>query len=127
MGSTVKNWNKLNKFEVFENRVLLTRFAKEYEGIFGERINVGCRRCLNEAYQKIINYKNKDMEKVNDCDYLLKAKYEGTFWKGNPIRNGDLTNKVGNDLLKNHKAGALLFERIPKVKTETKVKVKVKK
>ena len=64
------------------------------------------------------------MKKLNDCDYLLKAKYEGIFFNGKPLRNSELTNKIAEDLLKNHKAGKSLFEKMGTPEADAPILIK---
>ena len=64
--------------------------------------------------------------KTNDCDYQLKAKYEGVFYNKKPLRNSSLTNKIAEDLLKNHKAGKELFEKMGSIKADENVNIKIK-
>lgn len=48
--------------------------------------------------------------------YVLKAKYNGIPLSfGSPIlvTNANLTDEIAQNLLKNHKRGALLFDKIP--------------
>jgi len=122
MDSGVRTWVNYKPFEIFDSKLLTISFANDFFHLFGEKLNVGCRKCLEASYKRMINFNFKEMKKDNDCEYLLKSKYEGIFWKGNPIRNGDLTDKVAKDLLKNHKAGKDLFEKIPVEKAKPKSK-----
>lgn len=53
--------------------------------------------------------------KIVKCDFVLKAKYNGIQLgtNGQPIRNGEMNNKIARELLLKHPAGALLFDKMP--------------
>lgn len=59
------------------------------------------------------------MKTENKSKYTLKAKYNGIQLgvNGQPIRNGEMTDKQAFELLKKHPRGAELFDVIP-VKTK---------
>lgn len=114
------------KAAVFRDRSkggLLVSFLREYKEQFGGGVlNVSCSKCRNDYWN---NYENLFIMKEEvKCDYVLKAKYNAIFFKGNPIRIGELTNAVAKDMLENHPAGADLFEVIPKPKPKAKAKKK---
>ena len=82
--------------------------------------------CINDAYKRLISYtNNKTM--AEESNYKLKLKYQGAFWKGKPLQNGSMTDKLAKDLIKNHPKGEGLFSVLPKeevkeVKKETTTK-----
>lgn len=109
----MRDWGKVNRGSIVNDRALLLEFSNDYAKHFG-RLNIGCKKCIAEAFRKLINLKTNNMK--TECNYLLKKKYEGVFFEGKPIRNGDLTDKLSERLLKKHPAGASLFEIIPEAK-----------
>ena len=123
MGASVKDWSELGFSEIYDNRTNKINFAVDFRKVYGEKLNVGCRKCIREAYKRIINDKSNKFKTMGKV-FKLKKKYEGVFYKGKPIRNGDLSNKVANDLLKNHKAGADLFETIGEAEEKEPTKIK---
>lgn len=108
----MRDWSKINKGSISNDRTLLLEFTQDFNKHLG-KLNIGCKQCISDAYNRLIKFKPNEMGKVNDCDYRLKSKYEGIFFEGNPIRNGDLTNEVCHRLLGLHKAGISLFDRFP--------------
>jgi hypothetical protein len=112
------DWRGIDKSLILNDRALLKEFTLDYQAIYG-KLNIGCHKCIDEAYFKMTN-----PQKMQDPDFSLKKKYEGTFWKDKPIRNADLTLEVALDLLKNHQAGATLFDIVPKEKVPTITKAK---
>ena len=61
------------------------------------------------------------MKETIKCDYVLHAKYNGIQLgrNGQPIRNGEMTNKIAKELLEKHPRGAALFSKMPEIKEET--------
>ena len=119
MGTSIKTWRDFGSAKIFSSKSLTIQFAKDFEDLFGERLNVGCRKCLQRAYQRI--NKNNKTKIMNECNYQLKAKYEGIFYKDKPLRNSSLTNKLSEELLKKHKAGKDLFEKMPVANATIKI------
>lgn len=107
---TTINWAEINRHSIEGDRVLLQRFVDDYQKFFG-KLNIGCGDCISDAYEKLIHLKQKKM--ASNCDYKLKAKYEGTWFEDQPIRNGDLTNKLAKAILARHPGGESLFDVIP--------------
>jgi len=107
----MKDWSKINKHSIVQDRVLLKEFSNDYQELFNTKLNIGCGKCIDEAYKRIISLKNNNMKKT--CNYRLKLKYEGTFFKGSLIRNGDLTDEIAGKLLKEHPHGEQLFDITP--------------
>lgn len=56
------------------------------------------------------------MKEAIKCDYVLKLKYNGIQLgtNGRPIRNGEITNAIGKQLIKEHPHGLALFDKYPK-------------
>lgn len=52
--------------------------------------------------------------KTQKKEFRLHKKYEGTLWKGEPIRNSDLTLEIAIDMRDNHPRAELLFDIVPK-------------
>ena len=132
----MRDWRKLNKVTVFTGKDkngnrYLTQFLRDYQKTFNVlEINAGCERCLNEYYSKLILKLNTmSNNKKQDCAYVLKLKYHGipkTPGSRDLITNENLTNEIGDFLLKNHPRGEMLFDAMPenagkaKSKSETK-------
>jgi len=115
----MRDWLKYDKGAIFRDKSkggLLSIFLKEYKEQFGGSINPSCRKCLNSYYGNYINSLN--MSELVKCDYELHAKYNGIQLgaNGQPIRNGEMTNKKAKELLEKHPHGAKLFVKIPEVK-----------
>lgn len=104
-------WIDVDIGSIVKNRALFKQFILDYERHFG-KLNIGCNLCIKDAHRKLV--KKLNSRNMETPKYRLKKKYEGTFWKGNPIRNGDLTEQVAKDLIANHPAGKLLFDILPK-------------
>lgn len=115
MDTTIIDWIDVDRHSILNDRALMQKFVDDYRKLFNQNVEVGCRACIDDAYNRITNYKNKKMANKN-CGYVLKEKYAGTIWKGRPIRNGDLTVKLAEELLNNHPAKHNLFDVIPKDK-----------
>ncbi len=55
------------------------------------------------------------MKIESKCLFKLRHKYNGIQLghSGRPIRNDEITNEIGLELLEKHPRGALLFEKMP--------------
>ncbi len=104
----MRDWSKIHKRSILKDRALLKEFTLDYKSKFG-KLNIGCGKCIDEAYRKLTK------KKMETPKFKLKRKYEGIIWKGQPVRNYDLTEKVAIDLLKNHNAKEKLFDIVPKL------------
>tara|TARA_R110002012_G_scaffold119725_1_gene268819 strand:+ start:171 stop:560 length:390 start_codon:yes stop_codon:yes gene_type:complete len=106
---------------------LFFQFLSEYKEYFNSgKLNPACASCRKKYWSNYLKlFKMKNEVK---CDYVLKAKYNGINLTptSQPIRNGEMTNKIALELLKKHKKGAELFEVIPE-KKEVKKKSTVAK
>ena len=116
MDRTIIDWIDIDRHSILNDRVLMQAFVDDYRKLFNQNLEVGCRACIDNAYNRITNYKNIKM--ANKSGYVLKEKYSGTIWKGRPIRNGDLSEELGKELLENHPARHNLFDSLPKGKTD---------
>lgn len=120
----MRDWSKINQNSIKSDRVLLKEFALDFEKTFKEKLNIGCNLCIKDAYKRLNSINSKQMKtKKNECEYKFKAMYNGSlFWKGKPVRSGEMTDKLAKDLIKNHPHGKGLFDSIPK-KTAKKKEV----
>tara|TARA_R110002012_G_scaffold190633_1_gene358198 strand:- start:7462 stop:8079 length:618 start_codon:yes stop_codon:yes gene_type:complete len=119
----MKDWRTLDKDTILTGKDengnrYLSQFLKEYERTFQpDMINAGCQRCLDDYYNKFLKYLNTmGTKKVNDSGYVLKSKYDGIpleFGSQTFVRNSTITREQGDQLIKNHKRGAELFEKVP--------------
>lgn len=104
---------------------LLLNFLRDYKKHFNTgKLNPSCSSCRLEYWRNYINlFKNKEMEKSK---YILKLKYNGINLgaTGQPIRNGEMTDKQAEELIKNHPKGKDLFDFIPEPKIKPKAKKK---
>lgn len=122
------DWLKIDKVTIFKGKDengnrYLNQFLSDYKKIFNAKeINAGCERCLEDYYFKLI--KHLQMGKsINDSGYILKAKYDGIpLGFGSPIlvTNANITKKYAEKLIKEHKRGVDLFDKIPEVVLEEK-------
>lgn len=117
----VDKYKKLGKAAVFRDTSrngLLTNFLKDYKLEFGGgKLNPSCSSCRNDYWNNYLNLFKMKQEVV--CDYELHQKYSGGIQlgvNGRPIRNGEMTNEIAEELLKTHPRGALLFSKMPEVK-----------
>tara|TARA_R110000803_G_scaffold149081_7_gene214552 strand:- start:2364 stop:2795 length:432 start_codon:yes stop_codon:yes gene_type:complete len=108
---------------------LFAKFLKSYSEEFGnKKLNPACSSCRTEYWNNYLNLFK--MKTENKSKYTLKAKYNGIQLgiNGQPIRNGEMTDKQAFELLKKHPRGADLFEEAPvKVKAVKKAVKKVVK
>lgn len=115
---------KLGKQQVFRNKVVLLSFLKEYKQYFKTgNLTPSCSSCKTKYWN---NYTNLFiMKEKTECDYILHQKYNGIQLgtNGQPIRNGEMTNEIGKELLENHPRGKDLFSKIP-VKKQRRKRVK---
>lgn len=124
-----KAWLKYDKQTIFADKRrggLFVTFLKEYRDQFKVSVNANCPGCFETYYKNYLN-SIKPKEKMSTttkskCDYELHKKYENITMKygGARIRNRDLTNKLGKEILENHPHGAKLFVRMPE-KVEAKI------
>ena len=104
---------------------LLFEFLTEYKKEFNTgSLNPSCKICRKEYWT---NYQN--LFKMSDeikSEYILKAKYNGIQLgvNGQPIRNGEMTDKIAKELIKKHPHGKNLFSFIPEPKVIKKAPVK---
>lgn len=118
------NWLSLNKETIFNGKDekgnrYLSQFLSDYKKTFNpDIINAGCKRCLNDYYLKFTKHlAMSDKTEKTKSGYALKAKYEGiplSFGSRTFVTNNNITNEMGDELLKNHPAGEKLFTTIPK-------------
>ena len=120
------SWLSVDKGAIFRDKSrngLLSNFLKDYKNEFGGSINPGCRKCLNDYYNKFIKKYTMKNDTPLKCDYELHKKYNGIQLgvNGRPIRNGEMTNEIAKELLEKHPRGVLLFSKYPveEVKEET--------
>lgn len=120
----MRDWYKINENSIKSDRVLLKEFALDFEKTFKEKLSIGCSLCIKDAYKRLNSINSKQMKtKKNECEYKFKAMYNGSlFWKGKPVRSGEMTDKLAKDLIKNHPHGKGLFDSIPKKTAKKKEK-----
>lgn len=105
---------------------LLFQFLTQYKSEFGGVLNPSCSSCRLDYWTKYQNLFNMKAEVVSL--YRLKAKYNGMQLgaNGQPIRNGEMTDAIAEELLSKHPAGALLFDVMPEPKAEVVKEIKKK-
>lgn len=122
------DWLSINREKIFSGKDekgnrYLSQFLSDYKKTFSpDVINAGCTRCLNDYHTKFIKHlamPNKT-EKTKS-GYALKAKYEGiplAFGSRTFVTNKNITDEMGDSLVKNHPAGKDLFITIPEKEVE---------
>lgn len=91
-------------------KMFLADYVKEFEG----KPNAGCSKCIKD-YLKKYNKKLENMSKTKtNCDYELKAKYEGLQigLTGRTVNNRNITNELAQELLCYHDASKI-FSKFP--------------
>lgn len=120
----MRDWRLLDKVAIFTGKDkngnrYLTSFLKDYKRIFHPLdINAGCERCLNDYYNKILNYLTMAPKENKNTDFILKIKYNGIplkFGSRILVTNANLTDEIGSFLLANHPRGEKLFDKIGKI------------
>lgn len=111
-------WGNFRREQIIRDRSLLLQFSQDYEKAFNRRLTIGCKKCIEKAYRELTQFienseTNLNLKTMGKPEFRLHKKYEGMIWKNQPIRNSDLTLEVAQDLLKNHKRGAELFDIVP--------------
>lgn len=117
----MRDWTKYDKQSIFNDKKkggLLVSFLTEYKEHFKlNTVNASCAKCFNSYYENYLNSlpMAKEIKEKVECDYVLHKKYNGIQLgtNGRPIRNGEMTNEVAEQLLKEHPHGAKLFEIMP--------------
>jgi len=112
----MRKWSEINKQSIVNNKLLLLEFYKDFEKIFNSKINIGCKLCIIDAYNRLISKTEIKMSKKTEvkCKYLLHKKYTGSIiWKSTPLRRDEMTDELAIDLIENHPRGKKLFEIIP--------------
>ena len=124
----VDKYKELGKAVVFRDKSrngLLSNFLKDYKLEFGGgKLNPACSSCRNEYWNNYLNL--FEMKQTVHCDYELHQKYSGGVkigFNGRPIRNGEMTNEVAEELLKTHPRGKLLFSKMPEPKEIKEVEI----
>lgn len=117
------DWLKLDKVTIFEGRDengnrYLSRFLSDFKKEFNpDTINAGCQRCLEDYYLKFTKHLSKMGNKKSQSDFILKAKYNGIpleFGSQTFVNNSNIDAEKALKLLKGHKKGKELFEKLPK-------------
>ena len=125
------NWLEFDKDTIFEGKDVngnryLNQFLNDYERVFNiTDFNVGCKKCLNDYYIKLITHLQMG-NTIEPKEYQLKPKYDGiplSFGSPITVTNANITKKYAEKLLKNHPRGKDLFDVLPK---EAKPKVNKK-
>lgn len=117
------DWLKLEKTAIFTDKDengnrYLSQFLKDYKNTFDpDVINAGCQRCLEDYYVRLIKHLSimGNIENIKS-EFVLKAKYNGipeSFGSQKFITNSNITEEAAITLLKNHKRGKDLFEKLP--------------
>ena len=123
------DWRTIDKAAIFNGKDengnrYLSQFLKDYQETFHpDMINAGCLRCLEDYYQTFIKYLST-MSQTKNSGYKLREKYNGIPLEfGSPVQvsNSNLTDEYAEKLLKDHPAGADLFEAIPEGSDEVTV------
>lgn len=122
MDSKFLNFGSVTVFKDKTKGGLLSQFIKEYVKHFGGNFNLSCPKCKTKYWE---NYKNLHKMK-STSKYVLKAKYNGIQLgvNGQPLRNGEMTDKQAKELISKHPKGKDLFEKYPKVKLDEVVDYK---
>lgn len=118
MSDEFLKYGKTTTFRDTSKGGLFGQFLKSYSIEFGNKtLNPSCSSCRTEYWNNYLNLFK--MKTENKSKYTLKAKYNGIQLgvNGQPIRNGEMTDKQAFELLKKHPRGAELFDVIP-VKTK---------
>ena len=94
---------------------LLYQFIRDYKSYFNSGFNLSCQKCKDNYWN---NYKNLFKMASKEHGYVLKKKYNGIQLgiNGNPLRNGEMTEKQAIELLSKHPKGKELFISIPEKK-----------
>lgn len=82
----------------------LELFLQDYTKLFSTKVNPNCSKCISGYLNK---YKLKIFDMDSNCDYKLRKKFNGiplSFGSSTFLSNGNLTNKLAEELVKNHKA-----------------------
>lgn len=119
-------WQNVDRETVFTdvdshgNRYL-SQFLSDYKKAFpASDPNAGCRKCLNDYYEKLTKHISTMGQVENKSGYVLKAKFEGIpleFGSQILVTNSNMTKEYAEKLLK-RKHGADLFEIIPEASEE---------
>lgn len=117
----MRDWLKYDKGAIFRDKSkngLLFQFLQEYKEEFGGSVNAGCHKCLERYYNNYVN--STIMSTAVKCDWTLHLKYNGMQIgaNGQPIRNGEMTNKIAKELHDWHPNGDSLFSKMPAEKTD---------
>lgn len=129
----MKKLIKYSKETIFRDKKkggLLVSFAIAYREETGKKLSVNCGKCIATAYNEMTKKYSETMAtKQVQCDWELHFKYNGIQLgaNGQPVRNGEMTNKVAKELHDKHPHGAKLFCKIPEVKAKKKPVTKKKK
>jgi hypothetical protein len=97
-----------------DNVRYLKMFLADYVKEFGGTPNAGCSKCIKD-YLKKYKKKLENMSKTKtNCDYELKAKYEGLQigLTGRTVNNRNITNELAQELLCYHEASKI-FSKFP--------------
>tara|TARA_R110000787_G_scaffold196468_2_gene307847 strand:- start:985 stop:1374 length:390 start_codon:yes stop_codon:yes gene_type:complete len=126
MSDEFLKYGKATTFRDLSKGGLFAKFLKSYGNEFGtKKLNPSCSSCRTEYWNNYLNLFK--MKTENKSKYTLKSKYNGIQLgvNGQPIRNGEMTDKQAFELLKKHPRGAELFDVIPvkaeKVKKEVEI------
>ena len=123
----------MEKVAIFEGRdsqgnLFLTQFIRDYKNTFNiTQVNVGCLKCLNDYYNKFINHLSKMENKKNKSKFQLKKKYQGIqlkFGSSIFVKDSNMTDEYGYELLNKHPHGAKLFDKYPKTQKATEAQEK---
>ncbi|TYP71482.1 hypothetical protein [Aquimarina intermedia] len=118
----VRDWRNIDKVTIFNGKDengnrYLSQFLKDYQNIFQpDMINAGCQRCLNDYYNNYIKYVSSMKTEKKESGFKLREKYNGIpleFGSATLVTNANITDEIGNKLLKDHPRGEELFEAIP--------------
>jgi len=122
----MKDILKNSKEAIFRDKSkggLLVSFTIAYQKDSGKKLNVNCGKCVEKAYREMTNkYLKKMSKEIVKCDWELHFKYNGIQLgtNGQPIRNGEMTNAIAQELHDKHPHGAKLFKVIPEQKAKKK-------
>ena len=113
----MRNWKDIEVNRMRNDAQLWAEFRTDYLNIFGEKIDVNCKRRFYDKYQLLINHlKTKKMAKENS-GYKLKPMYNGFWYNGKLYRNetdGFTEIKAVKELQKVHTNWKTLFAVVPK-------------